>query len=552
MNLITWIWRQFLYESKLTANMSVKIGLVAAAAISPWCYATTILDSVRLTYVCGFAGFCWFVAGATVKILLYTFMAIELKRRAPRANTIPEALRVRFGIKAYLAFFTYGVAVQILTTTALLHGGPAALNFTTGTNTIVMNYLFPLGMVIYMYSGGSTSTFISNYLQVRAFESLPVLKPPGKLWDLLQPDAVQTSAYGAKDGSYLTMQSGEGLILGVVIIVSGFGSVFVGPAYGQKAIAGEPNVVINGYVFGVLAWFSIPLRLCATMSFVAIAPANTEYWPVSAGITPYQINNALILPLTAQAVMGKDGAAAVILMVFVAVTSLFSAEIIAHASFVTFDIYQPYINPAADDKGLKLVSRIALAFSAIFSASFSTALNASSVSMAVIPIALAVNSAHVSPTYILARNNQGLLRRINVLTTFENWPMFAGCTVGLFAPLSQWVAMRPFTERLNWDRLFLMQAVQPRLGEPTYSHEDESDLADCDPAGLARSSRNAKIACVVMCLIFLVIIPFSLCGSESIFSGGFFTGWTVIVFIWCWCATLPIWCVSKRCNLSRQ
>jgi Na+/proline symporter len=77
------------------------------------------------------------------------------------------------------------------------------------------------------------------------------------------------------------------------------------------------------------------------MSYVAIALSNTEYWPVAGGVTSYQINNALILPLAAEAVMGKGGAAAVILMVFMAVTSSFSAEIIAHASIVTFDIYQP-------------------------------------------------------------------------------------------------------------------------------------------------------------------------------------------------------------------
>lgn len=177
--------------------------------------------------------------------------------------------------------------------------------------------------------------------KVMASNSIPVLGSPGALWDLLQSNNIKTQALGARNGSYLTMQSGEGLILATVILVSGFSSVFVDPSYGQKAIAGEPGAVVKGYFFGAFAWFSIPLGLCATMSYVAIALSGTEYWPVAGGITTYQINNALILPLAAQAVMGKGGAAAVILMVFMAVTSSFSAEIIAHASIVTFDIYQP-------------------------------------------------------------------------------------------------------------------------------------------------------------------------------------------------------------------
>jgi Na+/proline symporter len=77
-----------------------------------------------------------------------------------------------------------------------------------------------------------------------------------------------------------------------------------------------------------------------------------------------------------------------------AVTSSFSAEIVAHASIITYDIYKPCksltiskcqelrsnlncvdINPKATDAQLKLVSHMSLAGFAIFSASFATALN---------------------------------------------------------------------------------------------------------------------------------------------------------------------------------
>ncbi|KAF2763883.1 hypothetical protein EJ03DRAFT_283216 [Teratosphaeria nubilosa] len=590
MNTITWFSRRFLHESNdthmlMTAKKSVKTGLVAAAVVSSWCYAATILNSVRLTYVFGFAGLWWFVSGATVQILLYAIMAIELKRRAPRVNTILEALRVRFGKSTHLVFFAYGVSVQILVTAALLLGGSAAFSVCTGANTVAMNYLIPLGVVIYTYLGGLKSTFLSDYIhtlvifvlvlvvmfQVMAVKSLPVLGSPGALWDLLQPGMLKTEAYGAKDGSYLTMQSGQGLLLGVVIVVSGFAAVFVDPSYGQKAIAGKPDAVVKGYFYGAFAWFSIPLGLCATMSYVAVALSNTEYWPVSGGVTPYQINNALILPLAAQAIMGKGGAVAVILMVFMAVTSSFSAEIVAHASIVTFDIYRPYINPQANDRELKLVSHMALCLFAIFSASFATGLNYSGISMgwileflgvllgaAVVPIVLAVNSAHVSPQYMVFAAptgtacafaswlglTKGMYGSINVTTTFENWPMFCGCTVSLFVPLIIWLAMWPYhTKAYDWAKLFRMEAAQPRPGDLSFEPDDNSDLGDWDPIGLARASRNAKIVSLVLCLIFLILIPFSLYGTGYIFSRAFFTAWTVVVFVWCWVAALLIWCM---------
>lgn len=86
--------------------------------------------------------------------------------------------------------------------------------------------------------------------KVMASSSIPILGSPGQLWDLLQPAALLSPAVGAKDGSYLTMDSGEGLLLAGVILVSGFGSVFVDPSYGQKAIAGEASAVVMGYFYG--------------------------------------------------------------------------------------------------------------------------------------------------------------------------------------------------------------------------------------------------------------------------------------------------------------
>jgi Na+/proline symporter len=167
---------------QLTARKNVKSGLVASAVVSscmkPYlhgfmrvlltslgCYAATILNSVRLTYVFGFPGLWWFVSGATVQIVLYAVIAIELKRRAPRANTILEALRIRFGMAAHIIFFVYGVSVQILITAALLLGGSAALNVTTGANVIAMNYLISLGVVVYTYLGGLKATFLSDNIQ---------------------------------------------------------------------------------------------------------------------------------------------------------------------------------------------------------------------------------------------------------------------------------------------------------------------------------------------------------------------------------------------------
>jgi hypothetical protein len=213
-----------------------------------------------------------------------------------------------------------------------------------------------------------------------------------------------------------------------------------------------------------------------------------------------------------------------------------------------------------------------LSFFALFSASFATALLYSGISMgwilefigvvlgsAVIPITFAVNSAHASRLWMQIAapigticgiaawlgTAKGLFGALTVATTFENWPMFAGCIVSLFVPLVLWLAMWPLhSKAYNWEELYLMQAVQPRPGDRIYTHEDDNELGeDWDPAGLARASRNAKIVSAILVVIFLIIIPFSLYGTGYVFSRKFFIGWTVVVFIWSWAAALLIWCL---------
>jgi hypothetical protein len=58
--------------------------------------------------------------------------------------------------------------------------------------------------------------------KVMASSTIPVLGSPGALWDLLQPELLQTQAYGAKDGSYLTMDSGREYIEGFLSIPSAY------------------------------------------------------------------------------------------------------------------------------------------------------------------------------------------------------------------------------------------------------------------------------------------------------------------------------------------
>jgi len=77
-------------------------------------------------------------------------------------------------------------------------------------------------------------------------------------------------------------------------------------------------------------------------------------------MTAADINSALAMPYVAYAIMGKGGVAAVLLILFQAITSALSSEPVAVTSLITYDFYRSYINPKATGKQLIWVSNISV------------------------------------------------------------------------------------------------------------------------------------------------------------------------------------------------
>jgi Na+/proline symporter len=174
------------------------------------------------------------------------------------------------------------------------------------------------------------------------------------------------------------------------------------------------------------------------------------------------VSAGLVLPYAAVAILGSGGAVATLLIVFMAVTSAFSAQLIAVSSILTYDIYGTYINPSASGKRLIYISHSCVAGFGIVMAAFSTGLFYAGISMgylyllmgviissAVLPATLTLMwkgqnfwAATLSPPLGLccsiiawlvttAKLNDGA---INVETSGANNPMLAGNVVALLSP----------------------------------------------------------------------------------------------------------------------
>ena len=145
--------------------------------------------------------------------------------------------------------------------------------------------------------------------------------------------------------------------------------------YYNKAIAASPVNALPGYVMGGLSWFAIPWLCATTMGLAALALEGNPAFPTfPLRMDPNDVSAGLVLPYAAVGLLGKSGAAAVLVLIFMAVTSAMSAELIAVSSIFTYDIYKTYIHPGASGKRLIGVSHTIVVVYAILLAGFSTGL----------------------------------------------------------------------------------------------------------------------------------------------------------------------------------
>ncbi|KAJ4359150.1 urea active transporter [Ascochyta clinopodiicola] len=609
----TWVLRRYnneLQTSEMfsTAGRTVKSGLVASAVVSSWTWAATLLQSSSVAFRYGVSGPLWYAAGATVQILLFATVAIELKRRAPNAHTFLEAVRARYGTATHFVYITFGLFTNILVTAMLLTGGSAVVTSLTGVPTAAACFLLPLGVVVYTMFGGIKATFLTDYVHTVillviiltfAFTTYATgnrLGSPRTVYDALQELSAHTPVEGNAGGSYLTMRSKEGAIFFVINIIGNFGTVFMDNGYYNKAIAASPVHALPGYIIGGLSWFAIPWLCATTMGLAALALQGTEYFPTYPNtMSDADISAGLVLPYAATAILGSGGAVATLLIVFMAVTSAFSAQLIAVSSILTYDIYNTYINPKASGKRLVYTSHTCVAGFGLVMAAFSTGLHYAGISMgylyllmgviissAVLPATLTLMwkgqnfwAATLSPVLGLccsiiawlvttAKLNEGV---INVETSGANNPMLAGNVVALLSPAIfipvltlifgvanyDWVSMKNI--RLIDDSDVAAAAhLDPEalVGRHT-ALSPEAEAAE--QAKLFRASKIAKVTTATMTLILLVLWPMPLYGTGYIFSPRFFAGWVIVGIVWLLCSTLavgvyPLW--EGRMSLARN
>ena len=574
-----------------TAGRIIKTGLTAAAIVSAWTWAATLLQSSTVAYLYGISGPFWYAAGATIQVLLFGILAIELKRKAPNAHTFLEIIRARFGNGTHKIFLGFALTCNMIVTGMLLLGGAAVVNGLTGMDISLAAFMIPIGVMIYTLVGGLKATFVADYMHtviifivilsfvamvffispitggvegmydklVAAADLSPVMSPTFSEGGVVEGDP---STYGNAMGAYLTMASAGGLIFGVINIVGNFGTVFVDQAYWQRAIAAQPSATVKGFLLGGMCWFSIPFTLATTMGLTAVA--------LDVQLTPEQVQLGLTVPAAASVLMGEIGAIMVLVMLFMAVTSAGSAELIAVSSIITYDVYRTYSNPNATGKQLLKVSRGTIVAFGLGMGGIAVVLLGMGLSLgfvylamgiligsAVIPIALTITWSKTTRggavagaligvmlslltwTSVAASEADGV---IDVASLGGAFPMLYGNVVAILSSGLICVVVS-LAQNKKYDWSLLNKEMKLVDADITADVAAEQEKHAQDEAQLRKAYSFSLKGGGILTLICVVLWPMPLYFSGYVFDLGFYGFWVGIAIVWVSVASFCIICI---------
>ena len=122
------------------------------------------MQSSTVAYQFGISGPFWYAAGASIQMVLFGIVVIELKRKAPSSHTFPEIINARIGASAHKVFLFFALMTNTIVTAMLVLGGAAVINSLMGVNIYLASFLIPIGVIAFF--GGLKATFFAEYLML--------------------------------------------------------------------------------------------------------------------------------------------------------------------------------------------------------------------------------------------------------------------------------------------------------------------------------------------------------------------------------------------------
>lgn len=390
----TWLMTKYLHENAestemfMVANRSVGIGLTASAVYSSWTWATEFLWTVTMVYNYGVMSAYYFGSGLVFHICLMSVVGILSKKRIPTSHTCLEIVQIRYGTACHLLYMFLCLVNNLLSCSFMILGAASAISVIAGNLHIVAStMLIPFGVLLYTTVGGLKSTFLTDYahsfvlIVILIYINTAILTSShiggiDGLYDLVMKHEGDRYIEGNYEGSFLTGKSHGAILFGIIHTIGNLGLTVMDSSFWQKSFSSDIHSAVPGYFLAAGTIIANVWPLGTIVGLTNIVLEDSPVFPTyPRKMTAYEVNSGFGLPFVLKAILGNGALGACALMIYLAVTSTVSAQLISVSSIVSFDIYKRYINPLATNKQMINVAHYGVVCFGLFAAAFSVMLH---------------------------------------------------------------------------------------------------------------------------------------------------------------------------------
>ncbi|ODQ77282.1 hypothetical protein BABINDRAFT_163560 [Babjeviella inositovora NRRL Y-12698] len=601
-------------EMFMVAGRKVGVGLTASAVYSSWTWSTEFLMVTTMVYNYGVMASFWYGVGLCFQICLMSLLGMEAKKKIPASHTCLEIVEIRYGKACHILYMILCLVNNIISCSAMILGASGAISVIAGNMHIVAcTMLIPFGVLLYTTVGGLKSTFLTDYvhsfvvLVVMCYAATSVLTSPeiggmGGLYDKVIAHDGDRYIKGNFQGSFLTGKSQGAIFFGIVLTIGNTGLTVMDSSFWQKSFSADLDASVPGYLLAAGTIFANVWPIGTIVGLAAIVLESTPIFPTYPRLmSAYEVNSGFVLPYTFKAVMGDSALGAVLLILYLAVTSTASAQMISVSSIISFDIYKKYIKPDATNKHLINVSHFGVVFFGLFAAGFSLVLHYAGTNMTwltyfvsmvicpgVIPLVLTIMwdgqtrlASFISPIIGMVSGIAVWLSTayhfhgsISILSTGDQIPSLYGGLTAIFLPgvISVIVSLTINPHKFDWNEFkraqlivvdpqedyidevqFVSEAASKEkdepvvvatldAGTPAEQASLETDLEDDEVKRLKKLNFYIKISRIAAVFVFVVtwvVWPMPLY-RDWIWNKAFFKGWTTMAILWLYLAFVII------------
>ncbi|CUM65890.1 uncharacterized protein PRCAT00003540001 [Priceomyces carsonii] len=608
-------------EMFMVANRTVGVGLTASAVYSSWTWATELLWCSTMVYLYGVQASYWYGAGLAVQICVMGLLGIEAKKKIPTGHTCLEIVELRYGRSGHVLYMFLCLVNNLLSSSSMILGAAGAISaICSDLHIVAATMLIPFGVLLYTAVGGLKSTFLTDYIHslvvlivlcyicTKALVSEHLGGIDGIYNLIREKELAGTATYiaGNYQGSYLTGKSQGAIYFGIIHAVGDFGLTVMDSSFWQKSFSADVRASVPGYLLAAFTIFANVWPLGTIVGLGNVIIEDNPIFPTYPDkMSSYEINSGLGLVYTTKALMGNGGLGALLLIIYLAVTSTVSAQMISVSSIISFDIYRKYFKPHATDKQLINVSHAGVVFFGLFSAGFSVMLHYVGVDMTwlgyfysmlicpgVIPMILLITWDGQTKLAFIISPIVGMLSglaiwlvtawklygSVTILTTGQQLPcMYGGLTTLLLPGILSVVISLLKPSKFDWGKLnaesqlivdeksleISSEIVEAASKEKVFDEEkgeavDESREIDnllYEGRGITYTQEEVRLidlyrkivlgASIFVLIITWVVWPLPLY-RDWIWSIEYFRGWTVMGLVWVYMALIiiglfPLW-----------